>query len=88
MGKATHAALLNHWRSELSTIDTLEGRSVSAKKEGKGLCFVYKFPDVEVSLFNIKSLKISNITVFRLDLDKAFSAQNSCQSHMQHTSRR
>jgi len=74
VGKAICATLLNHWRSELSTIDTSEGCSVSAKKEGKGLHFVYKFPDVEVSLFNVKSLEISNIAVFRSDSDKAFSA--------------
>jgi len=72
MGKAVHVAVLKYWKSKLSTINTPEDCSMSAKQEGEDLCFVYKFPDVEVSPFNLMSLKISNVAVSRVD--KGFSA--------------
>lgn len=87
MGKAARTAVLIYWKSKLSTINTPEDRSVFAKREGQALRFVYKSPDATVSPFNLKRLKISNIAVSR-PADKGFSARNSFQSRMQHTSRR
>ena len=54
MGKATRTAVLNYWKSELLNTNTPEGRSVSTETEVKGLRFVYKFPDAEVSPFQPK----------------------------------
>jgi len=59
---------------------------MSAEQEGKDLRFVYKFPDAEVSPFNLMSLKRSNIAVSRAD--EGFSALISFRSHMRYTSGR
>ena len=78
MGKVARGAVLNYWKSKISTINTPEDRSQYAKRERTDLRFVYKDPGAAVSPFKLEGPEHDDLTVLSSRAARmAFFALNS-----------